>query len=51
MMNRKRLGQCLLAGVFTVCAAVIAALVDLVAKEEAPKQGEELAETAPPAEE
>ena len=29
-MNRKRLGQFLIGGVFTACAAVIAALVELV---------------------
>ena len=33
-MNRKRLGQFLIGGIFTVCAAVAAALVDLVKKEE-----------------
>lgn len=29
-MNRKRLGQLLIGGVFTACAAVIAALIELV---------------------
>lgn len=33
-MNKKRLGQFLLGGVFTACAVVIAALADLLAKEE-----------------
>ena len=37
-MNRKRLGQVLIAGVFTACAAVIAALADLVAKQEASRR-------------
>lgn len=32
-MNRKRLGQLLIGGVFAVCAAVIAALAELVASE------------------
>ena len=32
-MNRNRLGQFLIGGVFAACAAVIAALVDLVAEE------------------
>ena len=34
-MIRKRLGQILLSGIFTVCAAVILALADRVAKEDA----------------
>lgn len=32
-MNRKRLGQVLISGVFTVCALAIAALTELAAKE------------------
>lgn len=34
-MNRKRLGQLLIGGVFALCAAAAAALADLVAKQEA----------------
>ena len=34
-MNRKRLGQCLIGGVFTACGLVIAALAELAAKAEA----------------
>ena len=34
MNNKKRLGQFLIGGVFTVCGLVIAALAELVAKEE-----------------
>ena len=45
-MNRKRLGQFLISGVFTACAVAIAALIDLVAKQEA-KQ----ADAAEPAQE
>ncbi len=37
-MNRKRLGQFLIGGVFAACAAVVAALIDLVAEEEARKK-------------
>ena len=33
-MNRKRLGQLLIGGVFTACAAAVAALIDLAAREE-----------------
>lgn len=33
-MNRKRLGQLLIGGVFTLCAAAVAALIELVEKEE-----------------
>ena len=44
-MNRKRLGQALFGGVFTVCGLVIAALAELVAKEEQkPENGESKAE-------
>lgn len=32
-MNRKRLGQFLIGGVFTACAVVVTALIDLVTKE------------------
>jgi hypothetical protein len=32
-MNRKRLGQLLIGGVFTACALVITALLELVTKE------------------
>lgn len=32
-MNKKRLGQVLIGGVFTVCGLVLAALAELVAKE------------------
>ena len=40
-MNRKRLGQLLIGGVFAVCGLVIAALTELVAKEEQkPENGE-----------
>ena len=34
-MIRKRLGQLLISGVFTACAAVILALTDRIAKENA----------------
>ena len=40
-MNRKRLGQVLISGVFTVCALVIAALTELAAKEEKKLNNEE----------
>ena len=33
-MNRKRLGQLLIGGVFTLCAAAVAALIELVEEEE-----------------
>ena len=33
-MNKKRLGQFLIGGVFTVCGLVITALAELVAKED-----------------
>lgn len=32
-MNRKRLGQLLIGGIFTVCASVIAALAELARSE------------------
>ena len=44
-MNRKRLGQLLIGGVFTVCGLVIAALAELVAKAET-KPAEEAESTA-----
>ena len=34
-MNRKRLGQMLIGGVFTLCAAAVTALIELVRQEEA----------------
>jgi hypothetical protein len=34
-MNRKRIGQLLIGGVFTLCAAAAAALYNLVSREEA----------------
>ena len=40
-MNKKRLGQFLIGGVFTVCGLVIAALAELVAKGEAKDTNEE----------
>lgn len=40
-MNRKRLGQVLISGVFTVCGLVIAALAELAAKEETKPKNEE----------
>jgi ribosomal protein L12E/L44/L45/RPP1/RPP2 len=40
-MNRKRLGQVLISGVFTVCALVIAALTELAAKEGQTPKNEE----------
>ena len=40
-MNRKRLGQFLIGGVFTVCGLLIAALAELVAKEEQKPKSEE----------
>ena len=33
-MMRKRLGQLLIGGVFGLCAAAVAALIELVAREE-----------------
>lgn len=42
-MNRKRLGQFLIGGVFTVCGLVIAALAELVAKEASKPADEEAA--------
>lgn len=33
-MNRKRLGQVLIGGVFTLCAAAVLSLIELVEKEE-----------------
>ncbi len=33
-MNRRRLGQLLIAGVFAACAAAISGLIELVKKEE-----------------
>ena len=41
-MNRKRLGQLLIGGVFTLCAAAVLSLIELVAKED-----EKPTETAP----
>ena len=40
-MNRKRLGQLLIGGVFTVCRLVITALAELVAKEEQKPENKE----------
>ena len=40
-MNRKRLGQLLIGGVFAVCGLVIAALTELVAREEQKPENEE----------
>lgn len=34
-MNRKRIGQLLIGGVFTLCAAAVMSLIELVAKEDA----------------
>ena len=33
-MNRKRLGQLLIGGVFTLCAAAVLSLIELVEKDE-----------------
>ena len=40
-MNKKRLGQALIGGVFTVCGLVMAALARLVEKEETKPAGKE----------
>ena len=40
-MNRKRLGQLLIGGVFTGCGLVITALAELVAKEEQKPENKE----------
>ena len=44
-VNRRRLGQFLIGGVFSACAVLITALIDLVRKEDAKKP--ETAETKP----
>ena len=44
-MNRKRIGQLLIGGVFTLCAAAVLSLIELVAKEDAKPQQQ----TPPPA--
>ena len=47
-MNRKRLGQLLIGGVFTLCAAAAAALVELLSKEEAKRTDTNTAKTPEP---
>ena len=42
-MNRKRIGQLLIGGVFTLCAAAVLSLIELVAKEDEKQQ-----QTPPP---
>ena len=37
-MNRKRLGQLLIGGVFALCAAAVMSLIELVAKEDEKQQ-------------
>ena len=37
-MNKKRLGQLLLSGVFTLCAAAIVGILDLAEKEKAKRE-------------
>ena len=39
-MNRKRLGQFLIGGIISACGVLVAALIDLAAKDTEPKDGE-----------
>lgn len=50
-MNRKRLGQLLIGGVFTLCAAAVTALIELVRQEEARRADPAFGEPAASAEE